>query len=63
MNNIRTKKCPCPYQPSVILIARILSLKKKYTEINDIALILFKFVFGRNMIEFVLRATWGERNS
>ena len=32
------------------------------TEINDITLILFKFVFGRNMITFDLRSTLGTHN-
>ena len=32
------------------------------TEINDITLTLFKFVFGRNMITFDLRSTLGTHN-
>ena len=52
----------------LFFIARILSLKKKTnkqknTQINDIALVLFKFVFGRNVIAFDLCSTLGERNT
>ena len=41
-------------------IKMIIIIKKKTTEINDITLILFKFVFGRNMIAFDLRSTLEE---
>ena len=53
----------------LFLIARIVLKKTKMiiiiknTEINDITLILFKFVFVRNRIAFDLRSTLGERNT
>ena len=54
----------------LFLIARIVLKKTKMiiiiiknTEINDITLILFRFVFVRNRIAFDLRSTLGERNT
>ena len=48
---------------SIVLKKKMIIIIIKNTEINDITLILFKFVFGRNIIAFDLRSTLGERNT